>query len=435
MSFRELRTFTETMRLLGYSRTISVESFRVPNVELVAEVLYWLTKRYEPSAEIAYEIERESDRVTFFRRCCETVLFKGRIKLNVKKLYQADGHAVQELLKLANVLRGAIKARKEEPADYSALQSQASQKGHHEAKLIRQLCTDLTDGGSSLYFLLEQEMLTRHNRSRVMSRATEISEFERRLRDMLQSIGQQVETLNNNVTNLSADATNLEQKIESKKAQQERAQKRLTSLLKVRPAFMEEYDRLEGELHQQFVTYLEHYRNLEYLENELSKFNSKEDALLAEQETKLKVMRERLRKEELQVLRGAHGGGDDDFVDSDDEDTDSDDDPAAAAAQKAALMNQQRVDHSRGEIKRPRAASGRERPPPTSNVAGSMFAAGNDDSDDETDSDEDDSDDETLSSDSDDDDDGDLLLGSDSDDEDSDDDDSGDDDDETDSDM
>ncbi len=45
MSFRELKSFTETMRCLGYPRLISMENFRTPNFELVADLLYWLLKR------------------------------------------------------------------------------------------------------------------------------------------------------------------------------------------------------------------------------------------------------------------------------------------------------------------------------------------------------------------------------------------------------
>lgn len=37
--------FTESMRALGYPRLISVENFRTPNFELVADALYWLVHR------------------------------------------------------------------------------------------------------------------------------------------------------------------------------------------------------------------------------------------------------------------------------------------------------------------------------------------------------------------------------------------------------
>lgn len=38
--------FTEIMRALGYPRLISIENFRQPNFELVADCLYWLVLRY-----------------------------------------------------------------------------------------------------------------------------------------------------------------------------------------------------------------------------------------------------------------------------------------------------------------------------------------------------------------------------------------------------
>ncbi len=38
--------FTEIMKALGYQRLISVENFRTPNFELVADILFWLVRRF-----------------------------------------------------------------------------------------------------------------------------------------------------------------------------------------------------------------------------------------------------------------------------------------------------------------------------------------------------------------------------------------------------
>ena len=51
------------MRALGYPRLISVENFRSPNFELVADVLYWMVKRYDPDISVHDGIESEDDRV------------------------------------------------------------------------------------------------------------------------------------------------------------------------------------------------------------------------------------------------------------------------------------------------------------------------------------------------------------------------------------
>jgi clusterin-associated protein 1 len=53
MSYRELRTFAEVMRSLGYPRPISLENFREPNFALVADVLYWLVLRYDPTSKLS----------------------------------------------------------------------------------------------------------------------------------------------------------------------------------------------------------------------------------------------------------------------------------------------------------------------------------------------------------------------------------------------
>ena len=45
MSYRELRNFKEIMCTLGYPRLISIDNFKQPHFELVADVLIWLCRR------------------------------------------------------------------------------------------------------------------------------------------------------------------------------------------------------------------------------------------------------------------------------------------------------------------------------------------------------------------------------------------------------
>ena len=59
MSYKDLRSLTEMMRALGYPRLISLENFRQPNFQLVAEMLSWLVKRFEPTADLPSEIDTE----------------------------------------------------------------------------------------------------------------------------------------------------------------------------------------------------------------------------------------------------------------------------------------------------------------------------------------------------------------------------------------
>lgn len=70
----------------------------------------------------------------------------------------------------------------------------------------------------------------------------------------------------------------LDTRIERRRSELERNQKRLQTLRKVRPAFMEEYEKLEAELRILYDDYLQKFRYLSYLEH------LHEDAAKAEQE-------------------------------------------------------------------------------------------------------------------------------------------------------
>ena len=55
------------MRALGYPNLISFDSFRTPNFELVADVLHWLVKKYDPTFDLIDDISTEQDRVIFIK--------------------------------------------------------------------------------------------------------------------------------------------------------------------------------------------------------------------------------------------------------------------------------------------------------------------------------------------------------------------------------
>lgn len=92
------------LRSLNYPRLISIENFVRPNFELVADILYWLAQKYDPQTEISDDINQEKDRVEFMKSIVTIFSTKARIKLNAKKLYQADSEAVQEILKIVLLL-------------------------------------------------------------------------------------------------------------------------------------------------------------------------------------------------------------------------------------------------------------------------------------------------------------------------------------------
>lgn len=317
MSFREIRNFTEIMRALGYPRLISMENFRSPNFELVADILYWMVKLYDPETNISDRVEFENERVEFLTGIAALLANKARLKLNTKKLYASDGKAVQELLKIATLLYNASKTvskkvSTEEESTPPPIKVQ-------DVKFARGLASEITQSGAKLYDLLENESAERTERARALrflDQAATSAEgskdqvfVERKIREIIENTKQTVEDMTKECEELDADKKNLESKIVKKQEELERTEKRLKSLENVKPQFMEEAEKLEKELQRYYEIYMEKHRNLDYLEFELEKYRKFEEEQMQEQDRKLKKMRERLLKEEVDLMRGGNAAG------------------------------------------------------------------------------------------------------------------------------
>jgi clusterin-associated protein 1 len=162
------------MRAIGYTRLISMENFRTPNFELVADILHWLVHRYDPSIDIALEIRTEEESVQFLKSIADAMNSKAQIKLNTKKLYSADGYAVKELLKISTLLYQAMQQRpvseREEGLDL------ATGVRADDAKMIRNLASEVTSVGATIYDLLSREVELREARYVLTTKHTELQQ-------------------------------------------------------------------------------------------------------------------------------------------------------------------------------------------------------------------------------------------------------------------
>ncbi|XP_057263914.1 clusterin-associated protein 1 isoform X2 [Pezoporus wallicus] len=309
MSFRDLRDFTEMMRALGYPRLISMENFHTPNFMLVSEVLFWLVKRYEPQTDIPPDVETEQDRIFFIKAVAQFMATKAHIKLNTKKLYQADGYAVKELLKITSVLYDAMNTKGVEHMDLSEEDSSKFKfdlgSKITDLKAARQLASEITSKGASMYDLLGKEVELREARTESIARPLEINEAEKVMKIAINCVMEQVQKTKDMLNNVALDEANLEAKIEKRKLELERSQKRLQTLQSVRPAFMDEYEKIEEQLQKQYSSYLEKFRNLTYLEQLLDDHRRTEQEMFEEAANMLCLMQNRLKEEEQLLLKGA----------------------------------------------------------------------------------------------------------------------------------
>ena len=259
-------------------------------------------------------IEKEDDRVDFLTVTAQALATKAKIKLNTKRLYAADGRAVKELLKVATMLYSASKANEEAANDDPLREVAPLNSRIKDIKLARTLATEITDKGARLYDLLGTEKEVKHDRERALNFLDAISSnlgstsehghIQKRITELVSNVSEDIESMQKQCDELSADERTLDTKIKKKQSELERHEKRLKSLQTVRPAFMDEYEKLERELQKQYTVYLERFRNLDYLQNELEMYNKSEKEKLDENDRSLKRMQKRLREEELRILRG-----------------------------------------------------------------------------------------------------------------------------------
>ncbi|KAF1759462.1 hypothetical protein GCK72_015929 [Caenorhabditis remanei] len=254
-------------RTLRYPRLMSIENFRNPNFQLVAELLEWIVKKFEPDASLdAQMIQTEADRVNFIKNAVLLMLQNSRIKMNPKKLYQADGHAVQELLPALKIL---YMAKSEDPnMDSGPKWTQVKQKlstKMQEVRITRQLSSQLPETGALLSELISKPEFISNQHERAASRAIPLGDAERTLQTTVQGIGAEAEQLSNKLNNVASDEAELDEKIERKKREYEQLQKRFAKLQSFRPQYMDEYERYEERLQKLYEVYVLNFRNLSYL--------------------------------------------------------------------------------------------------------------------------------------------------------------------------
>lgn len=208
----------------------------------------------------------------------------------------ADGHAVQEMLKICNFLYKASSAVDENDDEDDEKVSEASIASKiNELRKSRGLSMELSERGTRLYELLGKEISMRDQRMFVLNRNLSHSDVETFLRNSIKSVEFDLTKVSDRIENVSLDESNLDIKIEKRKEDLERYQKRLSALKSVRyvkkifqkcfrqilpficsPAFMDEFEKLEQELITYYDLYVLKFRCLAFLEQQLEEVEKSE---------------------------------------------------------------------------------------------------------------------------------------------------------------
>ncbi|KIZ04153.1 Clusterin-associated protein 1 [Monoraphidium neglectum] len=334
------------MKTLGYPRLISLDNFRTPNFELVADCIHWLVHRFYPESTIPGDIATEAERVAFLQGVAQAsaaaagpgsaramlrrtslcldacrekmhralgavlgriMLTKARMKLNIKRLYAADGQAVRELLKLASLLCKATQSAEQEGEDAADAGDMSAALRAFDPRAAKALAADMARAGAALHAALAAEPALRVARARALAGAQDSEHVERCIAEAAAGVDEALGSARaqaSSISELAAAEAALDAKLERRRAELERAEKRLATLAAVRPAYMDEYEALEGQLQVLYTHYLERHRNLQYLEARLEGYHRAEADAMDAQDRRLRKMQKRLADEELRILRG-----------------------------------------------------------------------------------------------------------------------------------
>jgi len=174
-----------------------------------------------------------------------------------------------------------------------------------EIDQTRKLGEEITESGVKLNTLLEHEDQNKEEREKALrfldatrdsynNSGSEMKYVESSIRQIIIGVDEQVTSLEKQCNDFAHDEKKISKQIRKKRTELERHEKRLKSLESVRPAFMDEYEKLEVDLKREYEVYLEKFRNLDYLEHRLDEMNAAEELRVKQAERALKRMQARL---------------------------------------------------------------------------------------------------------------------------------------------
>lgn len=150
---------------------------------------------------------------------------KARIILNPKKLYEAQGHAVKEMLKVATMMYKAMQSSDnfdDDEGNTTMMDFNTSSKLHN-LKAARQLASEIADSGAKLFDMLGQERELKACRdkalefldsiSRNLDTNTEQVYIEKCIRNIIDTQTRKMEEMKETVKALRQDEAELMNKI------------------------------------------------------------------------------------------------------------------------------------------------------------------------------------------------------------------------------
>lgn len=173
------------------------------------------------------------------------------IKLNPRKLYASNCATAKELLKVTTALLNSPQNVQQDEAHVINFEDSIS---NDDIRKIRSLSTELTGHGVSMYDLISKETVNKESRAQ-FSKPLELNVVEKLLKQSISTLKNQLETGKSTMESQITEKSNLESKIQRKESELERTSHRLVTLQRIRPAYLEEFEKIETQMKTLYSQY------------------------------------------------------------------------------------------------------------------------------------------------------------------------------------
>lgn len=173
------------------------------------------------------------------------------IKLNPRKLYASNCATSKELLKVTTALLNSPQNVLQDEAQVINFEDSIS---NDEIRKIRNLSTELTGHGVNMYDLITKETNNKESRMQ-FSKPLELNVVEKLLKQSTSTLKAQLSTGKSTIESQLTDKSNLESKIQRRESELERTNHRLATLQRIRPAYLEEFEKIEVQMKDLYSQY------------------------------------------------------------------------------------------------------------------------------------------------------------------------------------
>jgi clusterin-associated protein 1 len=326
MTSKRAQELIDKLKHLGFKAQkgskLNTASFEYSDFKLVADILKFLIASLDSSSDYIkspggsyssfdtihdHDLSTEQGRVSFIRHVTEALAIKFHIEVNPKRLYQADETAITELLKVINYLYESDREYLNMNSGSKTVSSSLNYGMEAlSSQLLREKINSFHQNSNSIIETADKELKhLRSNREESIAAlaTTEFSAIERQASQQADALKKNLSTLKKTYDSLRSEEKELKLKLEKRTQELEVREQRLKSMRNVRPAFMEEYEKLEAEIMDIYANYVSEHNNYTWLKRRLNAQKEKERKKAEENSAALKQWLLKLEQNEKNMLR------------------------------------------------------------------------------------------------------------------------------------